>query len=411
MKNKTKYVQFGLTCISVVIASILCIFVIFRFRVIKDAFKDIVGILMPFIYGAVIAYLLSPVCNSLEKSFTKLLDHPKTKKIKKMAGGLAIAVSLVGALLIAWVLLLMVVPQVCRSIIGIVNELPDQLNETNKWLHNLLKSQPDLQVYWDSLATQAIDKLETWIQQDLVPTAQSILTGLGKQMAGVLTAIKNLLIGIIVSVYLLSGRNRFQRQGRIFLRAVFPKKWAERILDEIHYADKMFSGFLTGKLTDSAIIGCICFIVTSLMHMPSALLISVVVGVTNIIPFFGPFIGAVPCAVLLLLESPVQCLYFLIFIVILQQVDGNIIGPKILGNSTGLSSFWVLFSILLFGGMWGFVGMLIGVPLFAVIYDLIRKVVIYLLKKRGNEGLMETLDEPAVAENPAADKGRKQDNL
>ena len=411
MKNKTKYVQFGLTCISVVIASILCIFVIFRFRVIKDAFKDIVGILMPFIYGAVIAYLLSPVCNSLEKSFTKLLDHPKTKKIKKMAGGLAIAVSLVGALLIAWVLLLMVVPQVCRSIIGSVNELPDQLNETNKWLHNLLKSQPDLQVYWDSLATQAIDKLETWIQQDLVPTAQSILTGLGKQMAGVLTAIKNLLIGIIVSVYLLSGRNRFQRQGRIFLRAVFPEKWAERILDEIHYADKMFSGFLTGKLTDSAIIGCICFIVTSLMHMPSTLLISVVVGVTNIIPFFGPFIGAVPCAVLLLLESPVQCLYFLIFIVILQQVDGNIIGPKILGNSTGLSSFWVLFSILLFGGMWGFVGMLIGVPLFAVIYDLIRKVVIYLLKKRGNEGLMETLDEPTVAENPAADKDRKQESL
>ena len=168
----------------------------------------------------------------------------------------------------------------------------------------------------------------------------------------------------------------------------FPRRWADIIEDEARYADKMFNGFLMGKLLDSAIIGLICFVGTSLLGFTSAPLISVVMGVTNIIPFFGPFIGAIPCALLLLLENPIHCLIFLVIIVILQQVDGNFIGPKILRNTTGLSSFWVLFSILLFGGLWGVLGMIVGVPLFAVIYDIVRQLTRYGLRRHNRDDLL-----------------------
>lgn len=201
---------------------------------------------------------------------------------------------------------------------------------------------------------------------------------------------KNLLLGLIVSIYLLAGRKRFAAQAKLVLRGIFPTKWADLIEGEIRYADKMFSGFLMGKLLYSAIIGVICFIFTAIVGFQSALLVSVIMGITNIIPFFGPFIGTIPCALLLLLENPIHCLIFVVFIVILQQVDGNIIGPKILGESTGLSSFWVLLAILLFGGLWGFIGMIVGIPLFAIIYDIIRRLILYLLRRNGEQKLIET---------------------
>lgn len=203
-----------------------------------------------------------------------------------------------------------------------------------------------------------------------MPTAQTVLNGLGVQVVGIFNVLKNLFLGVLISVYLLVGRKTFAVQAKLLLCGVFSRRWADMIEEEARYADKMFNGFLMGKLLDSAIIGLICFVATSVMRFESAAFISVVVGVTNIIPFFGPFIGVIPCALLLLLENPLHCLTFLVFVVILQQVDGNLIGPKILGNTTGLSSFWVLFAILLFGGLWGIVGMIIGVPLFAILYDI-----------------------------------------
>ena len=172
-------------------------------------------------------------------------------------------------------------------------------------------------------------------------------------------------------------------------------------------ADRMFNGFLMGKLLDSAIVGVICFAGTALMGFESAVLISVIVGVTNIIPFFGPFIGAVPCAVLLLLEDPMHCLYFVIFVFLLQQLDGNVIGTIILGDSTGLSSFWVMFSILLFGGIWGIVGMIVGVPLFAVIYDIVRKLTFFGLNKRGRGALIEEYNS-TFHPKPKEEKSKKK---
>ena len=153
-------------------------------------------------------------------------------------------------------------------------------------------------------------------------------------------------------------------------------------MKEARYIHKVFGGFIIGKIVDSIIIGILCFLGLSVMNMPYTLLVSVIVGVTNVIPFFGPFIGAIPSALLILLVSPIQCLYFLIFILVLQQFDGNILGPKILGDTTGISSFWVLFSILLFGGLLGFVGMIVGVPIFAVFYRLLGDFINGLLEKK-----------------------------
>ena len=204
---------------------------------------------------------------------------------------------------------------------------------------------------------------------------------------------KNFGLGMIVAVYLMNGWEKFGAQAKMIVYAIFPKKAAEWIQYEIHYTDRMFSGFIHGKILDSAIVGIICFIFTMFTGMPYALLVSVIVGVTNIIPFFGPYMGMIPSALLILTSSPWKCLVFLVFIILLQQVDGNVLGPRILGETVGISSFWILFSILFFGSIWGLVGMIVGVPLFAVIYDLISRGVSNLLRKRRQETMLDKYTE------------------
>ena len=206
-------------------------------------------------------------------------------------------------------------------------------------------------------------------------------------------------IGIIVAVYMLASRKRFVQQGKLVLHSIVRPRWAQLITEEVKYADKMFGGFINGKIMDSAIIGVLCYIGCLIFKFPSALLVSVIIGVTNVIPFFGPFIGAIPATLLILIQSPIKALWFVLFVLVLQQLDGNIIGPKILGNTTGLSSFWVLFSILLFGGLWGFVGMIVGVPLFAVIYDVIKKLVFHGLRRNGQ------LDQMTIYHDEFGDPG------
>ena len=198
----------------------------------------------------------------------------------------------------------------------------------------------------------------------------------------VITLTKNMLIGLIVMIYLLNIKESLSAQGKKFIYSVLPLKSANIVVAEFQFIKKAFSGFIIGKLIDSLIIGILCFVLMHLFKLPYELLISVIIGVTNVIPFFGPFIGAIPCAILVFLISPKQCLYFIGLILVLQQFDGNILGPKILGNSTGVSSFGVLFSILLFGGLYGFVGMIIAVPLMAVIIHIYNQIQDHFLAKK-----------------------------
>ena len=389
MKNpeNKKYLKLGLTGVSVIVVSLLFFFLIFRLSEIFAGVKKILGILSPFMYGAVIAYILTPICNWLEGLLKKLFRSAKLKR--NVISGISIAVALILSLTLVFVLIVLVIPQVWNSIVGIVNAVPGELAAVNDRLVALLDDNPQLLSYWNKFYGRVYDNIIDWLTTDLMPTMGTVISGLGTWLALFFNIIKNLFLGILISIYFLASRKKFAAQAKMMLHSFIPRRWANLIEEEMKFVDKMFNGFLMGKLLDSAIIGVICFAVTALLGFKSAALISVIVAATNVIPFFGPFIGAIPSAILLLLENPMHCLYFLIFIVILQQVDGNLIGPKILGNTTGLSSFWVLFSIILFGGLFGIVGMVIGVPLFAVIYDVVCRLTIHGLHKHGRGELLE----------------------
>lgn len=387
-----RYLKIGITGAAILASGILCAFVLFKMRVIIELLKGITGILKPFLYGAVIAYLLAPLCNKIEEKLFQ--TFPKAnRKAKRFICFIAIVISLCVALAIVWMVIMLIIPQVWDSVMKIIDMVPQKITILNNWIEHMLENQPELQAYFEEFANQAESHINSLLNVDTIQKVQSIINSLSVQVFGVLGVLKNISLGFLISAYLLGSRKLFGAQAGLILHGVFPDKWAGIIEEEIRYTDKMFNGFLVGKIIDSAIIGLLCFAGLSFMGFEAPAFIGVIIGITNIIPFFGPFIGAIPCGLLLLLENPVHCLYFIIFIFVLQQLDGNVIGPKILGNTTGVSSFWVLFSILLFGGMWGVVGMVIGVPLFAVIYDIIRKLVYRGLRKHKRESMITDYEE------------------
>ena len=368
--------------------SILFFFLIYRFQGFGDAISKLTGILMPFIYGAVIAYLLKPVCNCVEDFLRRLLPE----KMGTAANMLAVTVSLLFGILVVYALIMMIVPQLITSVTTLYYTARNNLNDFVDWASHqeIIASNQKLLDFIETSYDNLQDTLDNIVRTKLVPSMQSLLSGAALGVMSFVTFLKNIILGVIVSVYLLASRKKFGQQGKMILYSLIKPRWADIILEEILYADKMFGGFINGKILDSAIIGVLCYIACLIFKFPSALLVSVIIGVTNVIPFFGPFIGAIPATLLILIQNPIKALWFVLFVLVLQQVDGNIIGPKILGNTTGLSSFWVLFAILLFGGLWGFVGMIIGVPLFAVIYDVLKKFVFHGLRRNEEMELVTT---------------------
>lgn len=395
--NKKNYIYWMFSIFGAIALNVALFFLIFRFKEFGGVIGKIMAILKPMIYGAAIAYLLKPVCNTYEHKLNERLPS----KLKKMSKALAITGSMLTMCIIVYLLLIIIIPQVVNSVTSLINTLPDKLNYAASWLEETLKEDTVVANYITENYIMLKDKAIEWMSNELIPNMQNIqniLAGVSIQIWNSVMFLKNLLIGLIIAVYLLASRKKFAVQGKMVLYSIVKTKWADKILTELKYADNTFVGFINGKILDSAIIGVICYVCCLIFKFPNAMLVSVIVGVTNIVPFFGPFIGAIPSALLIFIESPLKSLWFLIFIVVLQQVDGNIIGPKILGNSTGLSSFWVLFSILVFGGLWGFVGMVIGVPLFAVIYDIAKKLVFCGLKRNGKEDMIPLRSEEETTE-------------
>ena len=387
-----RYLKIGITGAAILASGILCAFVLFKMPVIISVLKGITEILKPFLYGVVFAYLLAPLCNKIEEKLFQIFPKAKTKA-RRFICFIAIVISLCVAIAVIWLIIMMIIPQVWDSVMKIIQMVPQKLIVVNNWIEHMLENQPELQAYFEEFSSQAESNIDSLLNVDTIQKVQSIINSLSVQLFGVLGVVKNIFLGLLISAYLLGSRKLFGAQAGLILHGVFSDKWAKIIEEEIRYTDKMFNGFLVGKIIDSAIIGLLCFAGTSIMGFEAPAFISVIIGITNIIPFFGPFIGAIPCGLLLLLENPMHCLYFIIFIFVLQQLDGNVIGPKILGNTTGVSSFWVLFAILLFGGMWGVVGMVIGGPLFAVIYDIIRKLVYRGLRKHKRESMITDYEE------------------
>lgn len=372
---------------------VICIVVLFFFRtsVFVKILSGIVNLIMPFIFGIVIAYLLRPICLFFEKLFTKCFDRKKTGKRKGLFRICSILLSLTLMLVFLTLLILAVLPELINSISGLLSQLPSAMDQFEIWIQSLDKGDVSHEIVTSIETTldTLSENLTSFLQTDLLPHLQTIVSDVTSSFMDILNIVKNFGLGCIISAYILGSWERFCMQIKLIVYAVFPKRAADWIREEIHYTDRMFSGFIHGKLLDSLIIGISCFIFCTIVRMPYTMLITIIIGVTNIIPFFGPYLGAIPSAVLVLTESPSKCLLFVVFIIVLQQIDGNLLNPRILGNKLGLSSFWILFSILFFGSMWGFIGMLVGTPLFAVLYDLIRRLTVFLLNKRGQHSLEE----------------------
>lgn len=390
-REKKKYLAWGLTAFLTGCALLIFYDVFYRDNsgTVQAIFAKLFSVLTPVLYGLGMAYLLAPIVNFLERAILRLRDKLERKRgraIRIHKGWLrAASIFLTWAvvLVLVYLLLSMLVPQLVDSITTLVNNLESYYTTIYDWVTGLLSDNPELTDLFNRYYNETIQ----WLTTKLLPGLQTAVTNFtGSLVTGVWSVViftKNFLIGIIVSVYLLAAKEKSAARCCKLLYGVLPEEQAKFAMRGFRRMDHIFSGFVRGKLLDSLIIGILCFIGCSILKLPYTPLVSVVVGVTNVIPFFGPFLGAIPCALLILLVSPLKCLYFVIFIFLLQQLDGNVIGPKILGDRTGLSSFWVLFTIILFGGLWGVFGMVIGVPLFAVIYDTVKKLVRRGLDKKG----------------------------
>ena len=382
--NIRPYLAIGLTAFIVILISMAAFFLIYRYEGVARLWERLMIILQPIIIGLVIAYLVTPIVNFEERHLLPLAEKKmkNPKKAARMVRGVSVAGALLFVLLIIGILLQMVLPELYNSIMGMIETLPLQMNSFIKLLNEYIDSESKIAVYVEELLSGGIQFFQNWVQSDFLPQTKNILTMLTSGVISVVKVVFNIVIGMIISVYVLMSKETFVGQTKKLVYAIFPAKQANVIIETVHKSNEIFGGFISGKILDSLIIGILCFVVLYLLKMPYTVLVSVIVGVTNIIPFFGPYLGAVPSAILITLANPIQGVYFVIFILVLQQVDGNIIGPKILGNSTGLSSFWVVFAILVFGGLFGIVGMIMGVPVFAVIYYIAKKMFYYILDKK-----------------------------
>jgi len=380
----TRYAKLGFTIFLTGAALIVCIFAVFNMEQVKADFDKINDILFPFYLGIVMAYLLCPIYNASLRHVYKwgINMLMKPSKAYTMARFIASLVAVTFLVLVIGSLMMLVIPDLIDSIIGLIKGLPEMADSISLWIQEHIEQNPDLVLLLQGKIEETTTGFFDWAQANIIPGAESLLAGVSVGVMGTFGAAVDLLVALVICVYVLNSKEIFQAQAKKFILAVFSPKKAEEIFEFGKICNHTFGGFINGKIIDSIIIGILCFIAMTLLKLPLALLISVVVGVTNIIPFFGPFIGAIPSVILLFCIEPVSALKFAVMVLALQQLDGNVIGPKILGKATKLASFWVMFAILVGGGLFGFVGMILGVPTMAVIYVYFAKYINGKLKEK-----------------------------
>ena len=377
---KNKYFCWGLTAFLVLISAITFYHFLSNGADVKENVSKITNILMPIMLGMAIAYILSPVLNWLEKKIfyplCDLLKFKESKRRNKIIRGIGILSTVFLFIGIVYLLIYMLVSQIVPSVQNIVMNYDTYVTNITKWINKVMDDNPETSSYLVNTVTKYSNELDGWFK-GFLPNTLDVIKSVSLSVIGFLGSFWDFIIGFIISIYLLATKEVFAGQAKKGLYAFFERESANSIIRNLRFTHNTFIGFLSGKILDSIIIGILCFIGTSILRLPYAALVSVIIGVTNIIPFFGPFLGAIPSTILIFIVDPMHplnCVYFVLFVLFLQQVDGNIIGPKILGSSTGLTGFWVIFAITLFGGLFGVPGMIIGVPLFAVIYAGIRAV-------------------------------------
>lgn len=376
----SKYTTVSVYTIITFAVCLALVIIVEKFSVITGALGAVMDTITAIVWGFVIAYLLNPVMMAVERGLKKMLE--KKKSHPKLCRFISTFTAIIFGIAVICALVAIIVPQVLDSIMNIFNNAQNYMNNIYQWVNTTLAEYPEIVSY---LNTQLNDIQSSVLSavNNLIPKVGDWAIKLKDGAVGLLVGLKDFIIGFIVAVYFLLDKEKFLAQSKKLITAFLPDKVCRELFRIFDKTNRSLNGFIIGKILDSFIIGMICFVVMTIMKLEYSVLISVIVGVTNIIPFFGPFIGAIPSALLLLISEPSQTLPFIILIFAIQQFDGNILGPHILGDSTGLPAFWVMFAIFLGGGLFGFIGMLLGVPIFAVIYAFIQEITEALLKHKG----------------------------
>lgn len=384
MSRKSRYLGMSAAVFFTVSAILLFYDTLFGRRVLLAIWSQFLTAIQPILYGAFMAYLLAPVVNFFESGLFALPTQKSVNKSRLHGSVRAVSILLTWAVICVLVYLLasVLLPELYKSIVQLASNVENYYNTISGWVEHLLERNPTVEQWVTDQMDDYFKDTKTWLTKEVLPQAQAVMVVAAGGVMSLLGFLKNLLVGIIVSVYLLATKERCAAHARKMVYSLFPQEHVRWVLRGTHKADDIFSGFVRGKLLDSLIIGILCFIGCSILEFPYTPLVSVIVGVTNVIPFFGPFLGAIPSTFLILLASPIKALYFVIFVLFLQQLDGNIIGPKILGGKTGLSSLWVIIAILVGGSFFGIPGMFFGVPVCACLYNAVDFLMEVRLRKR-----------------------------
>lgn len=376
VKWNSKYTTIAAYAFIIIVLSITFYLIVSEVNLFTIQVGRYISIFHPIIIGLVMAYLFNFMLNFLEKTvLNRILPKLKNKKINRIIG---VVCTYIIVFVLLYLFLNFIFPQLISSIMGLVNDIPEHV----KFISNRfdeITSEFYIQDEYYGIISAKWDEFVDYI----LGFATGLVPKIGNLTRSIISSIWNIVLGLIVSIYLLMDKEKFKALSKKIIASIFSEKNSQHVLELTRRADYIFGRFLSGKILDSFIIGVLTFIVLKIFNMPYTLLISFIVAVTNIIPFFGPFIGAIPSFFIILFVSPIKALWFLVIILVIQQIDGNIIGPKILGDSLGISAFWILFSLLVTGKIFGFIGLIIGVPLFVFIYSVIKDIVEYRLGRKG----------------------------
>lgn len=397
-KPDRKQVTWGITIFLTLVVCVIFIYLIYNGKNFTAGFNKIMSSIAAILYGILIAFILNPVMNFIEhkmlapvyrrKNIDVFARDQKRKRHQMRKISVALTIAFFVAILVT--LIALVLPQLVQSIQTIFRNLPVYQQNVEDFFDNLAKQDPKNADQINNVVNTVENAITNFYNENIRDNMSDIIQQVTSRIYSIGRGIFNFIIGIIVSIYLLYTKDTMVGQGKKLAYAVFNEKWGNEVVGICRYINRTFIGFLTGKILDSIIIGILCFFATKIIGTPFPVLTSFIVGFTNIIPFFGPLIGAVIGGILVFMINPLDALWFIILCIILQTFDGYILGPKILGDSTGLSNFWVIFAIMFFGGLWGVVGWVIGVPLFAVFYAAMRRLINHWLRKRHKDGAINS---------------------
>lgn len=356
---------------------IIAFMLLFSIDAVKSAFSWFISVLSPVILGVVMAYIINPLYVFLNKKLYLLFSKGKAKEKtkKKYSNGLAIGLSVFFLIAVIALLLFLIIPEFLQNLKILIDRIPGLISDVTAWFEETIHSDSEFLQNFSAYIDAAIGKMNEWINTEFSTAVEGLLSFATSSVISVVSFLFDFLVAIVICIYALLEKNKFISQGKKLTFALFSKPRANDILAAARYGNDVFGKFVSGKIITSTIVGVLTFLFMTIMGMPYALLSAVILGITNVIPFFGPFIGGIPTAFIVLITDVQQGVIYIIFMIVLQQIEGNIIEPSIMEDRTGVSKFWVTFALLFFGGLFGVLGMVISVPLFALIYYVVKLLV------------------------------------